>query len=113
MEAVGRGDGPSLEILVSRYHAQLLGFFFRILAGDRATAEDLTQETFVRLLRQTTYSPGRAFRPWLFAVAVNLARDHLRQVARRPAGDDRVLAALQDTRPRAEDPGFRGAIRAN
>src|SRR5580704_13873227 len=110
MGAVGEGDRTALEILVSRYHAQLLGFFFRILAGDRATAEDLTQETFVRLLRQTTYSPGRAFRPWLFAVAVNLARDHLRQVARRPAGDDRVLAALEDTRPGPEALAVTGAI---
>ena len=84
MEAVGRGDGPSLEVLVSRYHAQLLGFFFRMLAGDRATAEDLVQETFVKLLRQSTYSPDRAFRPWLFAVAANLARDHLRKASPAP-----------------------------
>ena len=102
MEAVGRGDGPSVEFLVSRYHAQLLGFFFRMLVGDRATAEDLIQETFVKLLRQSTYSPDRAFRPWLFAVAANLARDHLRKASRRPAVDDAAFAALEDPRPGPE-----------
>lgn len=110
MEAVSRGDGPSLEVLVSRYHAQLLGFFFRMLAGDRATAEDLVQETFVKLLRQSTYSPDRAFRPWLFAVAANLARDHLRKASRRPAVDDAAFAALEDPRPGPEALAVTGSI---
>jgi len=110
MGAVGQGDRASLEVLVSRYHSQLLGFFFRMLAGDRATAEDLTQETFVRLLRQTTYSPGRPFRPWLFAVAANLARDHLRQASRRPAPDDPALAALEDPGPGPEARAVTGAV---
>jgi RNA polymerase sigma-70 factor (ECF subfamily) len=97
MEAVGRGDRQALGTLVERYHGPLLAFFDRMLAGDRATAEDLTQETFIRLLRQASYSPERAFRPWLYAVAANLARDHIRQAARRPALDARALEMLEDT----------------
>ncbi|HEY4027985.1 MAG TPA: sigma-70 family RNA polymerase sigma factor, partial [Candidatus Dormibacteraeota bacterium] len=78
----------------------LLGFFYRMLDGDRAQAEDLVQETFLRLLRQHTYAPARPFKPWLYAVATNLARDHLRAARSWPAepGDD-VLAALPDRAP--------------
>jgi RNA polymerase sigma factor (sigma-70 family) len=110
MGAVGEGDRAALEALVYRYHAQLLGFFFRMLAGDRATAEDLTQETFIRLLRQTTYSRDRAFRPWLFAVAANLARDHLRQASRRPFRDDQPFETLEDPKPGPEALAIAGAL---
>jgi RNA polymerase sigma-70 factor (ECF subfamily) len=100
MSAVMAGDRMALGDLVRRYQGPLLGFFFRMLGGDRAQAEDLVQETFLRLLRQRTYEPRRAFRPWLYALAANLARDHLRAARARPArpGDD-ILALLPDRAP--------------
>lgn len=110
MGAVSEGDRAALEVLVSRYHAQLLGFFFRMLAGDRAAAEDLTQETFIRLLRQTTYSPDRPFRPWLYAVAANVARDHLRQASRRLVRDDQRLETMEDPKPGPESVAITGAL---
>jgi len=86
MAALMAGDRTALDELVRRHQGQLLGFFFRMLDGDRPQAEDLVQETFLRLLRQRTYAPGRAFKPWLYAVATNLARDHLRAARSWPAG---------------------------
>src|SRR5215469_16480873 len=100
MTAVMAGDGAALEELVRRHQGPLLGFFFRMLDGDRPQAEDLVQETFLRLLRQRTYGPGRAFKPWLYAVATNLARDHLRAARSWPAGPgDEALALLPDLAP--------------
>lgn len=51
------------------------------LTGDADVAEDIAQETFVRLLRQSL--PEDEVRPWLFTVAMNLVRDHARKTDRR------------------------------
>jgi RNA polymerase sigma-70 factor, ECF subfamily len=51
------------------------------LTGDEDTAEDIAQEAFVRLLRQSL--PEREVRPWLFTVAMNLVRDRARKLERR------------------------------
>jgi RNA polymerase sigma-70 factor (ECF subfamily) len=51
------------------------------LTGDADVAEDIAQETFVRLLRQAL--PADEVRPWLFTVAMNLVRDHARKTERR------------------------------
>jgi RNA polymerase sigma-70 factor, ECF subfamily len=51
------------------------------LTGDADVAEDIAQETFVRLLRQSL--PAEEVRPWLFTVAMNLVRDHARKTERR------------------------------
>ena len=100
MTAVMAGDRTALEVLVRRHQGPLLGFFFRMLDGDRPQAEDLVQETFVRILRSRTYSPTRSFKPWLYAVATNLARDHRRSQRSRPAvPGDELLARLPDRAP--------------
>jgi len=103
MEALSNGDGSGLDELVQRYQAPLLGFFYRALAGDRATAADLVQDTFIRVLRTSSYRPGRPFRPWLFAIAANVLRSHRQAAARVPssAGDERLDAAI-DPRPGPE-----------
>jgi RNA polymerase sigma-70 factor (ECF subfamily) len=56
------------------------------MVRDGALAEDLTQETFVRAARPGAVFRGLASeRSWLFAIALNLCRDHFRAAARRPA----------------------------
>lgn len=51
------------------------------LTGDADAAEDIAQEAFVRLLRQSL--PEAEVRPWLFTVAMNLVRDRARKLERR------------------------------
>jgi RNA polymerase sigma-70 factor (ECF subfamily) len=58
--------------------------FLRRLLRDGAVAEDLTQETFLRALSGRYHADGRE-RAWVFQIARNLARDHVRAGARRPA----------------------------
>ncbi len=88
---VQHGHTAELASLVERHHSPLLGFLYRLTGGDRSLAEDLTQETFLRALRSIRqYRPARPFKPWLYAIAVNVARDHFKRA------DTRYAAALTD-----------------
>jgi RNA polymerase sigma-70 factor (ECF subfamily) len=68
-----------VERLFREYHGTLVRYLTRRL-GDRDWAEEVTQETFVRALRQDAIVNERS---WLFAVASNLVRDEARKVARQ------------------------------
>ena len=67
-----------LSQLFKAYHTPLVRFLTRRL-GDRDSAEEIAQETFVRALRQDVITSDRS---WLFAVASNLVRDEARRDAR-------------------------------
>jgi len=80
MRGVQQGNQSYLAILVERYHAPLLRFLFRMCGQNRPLAEDLVQETFLRLLRSANqYKPTRPFRPYLYTIAHNLLRDHFKR----------------------------------
>lgn len=96
---VQRGHTSDLAPLVERHHSPLLGFLYRLTGGDRPLAEDLTQETFLRALRSIQqYQTSRPFKPWLYAIAVNVARDHFKRAETRYAVtlDDEDLMAAAD-----------------
>lgn len=72
-------DGPAFERLFERYRARIASYLTRLL-GDRAEAENLAQETFLRLLdRGHLYRYPRRFSTWIFTIARNLATDHLKK----------------------------------
>lgn len=80
-----RGDSVAFVQLVERYQRELFHFLCRFL-GDRAAAEDIFQETFLQVHQSADlFDPQRRFRPWLFTIAANKARDLIRSQARRPA----------------------------
>ena len=68
------------EAAFQRLYPSLFRYLQR-LTGDEDVAEDLAQETFVRLLRQKI--PEDEIRPWIFTVAMNLVRDRARKSERR------------------------------
>jgi RNA polymerase sigma-70 factor (ECF subfamily) len=70
-----------VEALFARYRTPVYRFLHRLL-GDSAAAEDLTQDVFLRAIG-AAYEPGDRERAWVFQVARNLARDHLRRMAHR------------------------------
>jgi RNA polymerase sigma-70 factor (ECF subfamily) len=79
------GDPRALAALIRRYRRELYGFLVRF-TGDTALAEDIFQETFLRVhLSAGLFDMRRRFRPWLFTVASNKARDALRSRRRRTA----------------------------
>ena len=65
-----------------RYREPVYRFLRRFLR-DGAAAEDLTQEAFLRAL-SGAYQPNGHERAWIFQIARNLARDHVRASARKP-----------------------------
>jgi RNA polymerase sigma-70 factor (ECF subfamily) len=76
-----RRDPELLDHLIERYHYRLLRYLV-FLTGDRALAEDLFQETWIRVLERGHRYDGRArFVAWLLTVARNLALDALRKRA--------------------------------
>jgi RNA polymerase sigma-70 factor (ECF subfamily) len=79
------GEKTSFGELVNRYQRELYHFLVRFL-GNRAAAEDVFQETFLQVHQSAEqFDPQRRFRPWLFTIAANKARDLIRSQARRPA----------------------------
>lgn len=78
------GDDEALRELIVRYHDDLLRFLVRLLGGNRAAADDVFQEAFLQVhLAAESFDASRRFRPWLFTIAANKARDLLRKNGRR------------------------------
>ena len=79
------GDQAAFAELVRRYQQEMYAFLHRFVS-DAAIAEDLFQETFVQVHRNAhTFDPQRRFRPWVFTIAANKARDYLRSNSRHAA----------------------------
>lgn len=84
MLRVQQNDSDAYKVLFERHHARVYGFLRRRTHSPEVAA-DLYQETFLRLYRaRHTWQPERPVRPWLFGIAVNAARDHVRKVRRLP-----------------------------
>ena len=105
LEAVIAGERPALSALVDRYQQELTGYLNRLVGPDWALAQDLAQETFLRVLRQHTNRGERPFKPWLYAIATNLARDYFKSSAARRSSPliDEQADALIDEVPGPEE----------
>jgi RNA polymerase sigma-70 factor (ECF subfamily) len=76
------GDKSAFDELVERYYKQIYRFLVRF-TGRPHLAEDLTQDVFMKLYRSaSTFDPSKKFRPWLYSIAANRARDALRSAGR-------------------------------
>lgn len=84
MVRVQSDDEAALATLMEHWELPVKGLLMRFL-HNRHEASDLAQETFVRVWEQRSrFRSGAEFRPWLFSIAVNLARNRLRWWKRRP-----------------------------
>jgi RNA polymerase sigma-70 factor (ECF subfamily) len=87
-----RGDDRAFSIIVRAYQVPVFNYILR-LVGDRALAEDLTQEVFLRVYQGLPgFSLRSKFTTWLFQVTKNRVLDELRAVERRP----RAVVDLDD-----------------
>jgi len=83
MVAFVRGKTDAFNQLFERYKLPMFGFFRRRLY-DPSQAEELTQETFLAVLRGTArYQPTALFRTWLYAIGFRILRTHRRKAAFR------------------------------
>jgi RNA polymerase sigma-70 factor, ECF subfamily len=83
MVAFSRGSVDSFDELFLRYKQPMFGFFRRRLR-DSGQAEELTQETFLAIVRASShYEPSATFRTYLYAIGFNVLRAHRRKTAFR------------------------------
>lgn len=73
------GDADAFGVLFDRYHAPILNYLHRMVS-DRAVAEDLSQDTFVKAWKSLPKTDEQlAFKAWLYRIATNTAISHLRR----------------------------------
>jgi len=90
-----RGDLNALSALLARYQNRLYRFLLRMVR-EQAAAEDLFQQTWVRVAEKISqFDVRRNFEPWLFALARNLAIDYLRRV--RPSSLDEPVGEAESS----------------
>jgi RNA polymerase sigma factor (sigma-70 family) len=76
MEAVKNGDVQQASLLFERYNKRIYNFLAR-MTMDRALAEDLTQNVFLRIIKyRNSYREGLRFQSWIYQVARNIFSDH-------------------------------------
>jgi RNA polymerase sigma-70 factor (ECF subfamily) len=103
---VCQGDAEAFRLIFERYSRPVISFIYDMV-NDRALAEELTQETFVRAFRAIhTMRAETKLSTWLFGIARNVARESLR--ARARAGNyvdlaDKSVMDLSDKKPAPVD----------
>ena len=99
------GEAAALETLYDRYASAVTGFALKVI-GDRALAEEVTQETFWRVWRSAGSFNARrgSFPGWLFGIARNLSIDAYRRRKVRPQ------PVLSDADQQAVDRAFDPAV---
>ena len=106
MERYVAGSRAAFETLFRR-HAPPLRKFLGRLTRDWALADDLTQSTFINLMRgRHTFRADASFRSWLYAIAANVLREHRRGRTRlvlTPAG---ILPEAESDAPALPDPAL-------
>jgi RNA polymerase sigma-70 factor, ECF subfamily len=84
MRRLREGEDLALNEIMERWQRRVTSYLLRFI-GNETAAIDLAQETFVRVYQsRERYRPVAKFSTWLFAIASNLAREHLRWLRRHP-----------------------------
>jgi RNA polymerase sigma-70 factor, ECF subfamily len=106
MLAFSKGSSHAFEELFSRYKQPIFGFFRRRVT-ESAQAEELTQETFVALLRAgARYEPRALFRTYLYAIGFKILRAHRRKAAFRATFFGQHNSAHEPSRRDAMESGL-------
>jgi RNA polymerase sigma-70 factor, ECF subfamily len=89
--SIQQGNSEALAYLVERHHSRLVGYLYLMLGGDRPQAEDFAQEAFLKVVQAIAkYTYPRPFKPWLYAIAVNLVRNYHARAERRQTSMDGI-----------------------
>ncbi len=83
LDSTKKGDFDSFEKILLLYEKVIFNHIYRI-AGSKKDAEDLTQETFMRIYeKRSLIDPDKNFKAWLYKIATNIALDFLRKKTRQ------------------------------
>lgn len=102
MRSIAKGHNSELGRLYLRHQEKVLALAYRIL-GQWNLAEDISQETFLRVQRAAqAYRPDAEFTTWLYRIVVNLCLDEQRRQKRMPIDNMQTTELLRIT---TDDPG--------
>jgi RNA polymerase sigma factor (sigma-70 family) len=110
MERFVGGESAAFDALFARHAARVHAYLRRMVGP--STADDLTQVTFLSVVRsRSRFQRGARFRPWLYAIASNAARDHVRRARfERPSDDGETPEQMTETL--LPDPALEKAVHA-
>jgi RNA polymerase sigma-70 factor (ECF subfamily) len=98
------GDESAFDALASRHIDRVYAIALKWCSGNRADAEDITQEVFLKLARNIHhYKPAGRFTTWLYQVVVNEARDSYRREKARRLRETLYEKETAKTEPSAEE----------
>ena len=110
MERFVQGEEQAFSELFRRHASRLQGALRRIVG---AAADDVLQTTFLSIVRaRGRYERGAPFRPWLYTVAINAARDHLRRHRREEPHPTGALPDAPAEPAPLPDPGLSRTVEA-
>ena len=96
VEALAGGNESALTGLMNRYEKPIFHFIYRHIPSDE-DARELAQEVFVRLFFNVgKFKPDAKFSTWLYQIALNLCRDHVKSQRTRQAAHTESLSARDD-----------------
>ena len=102
MRRLREGEDHALNEIMERWQRRVTSYLLRF-TGNETVAIDLAQETFVRVYQsRERYRPTAKFSTWLFAIASNLAREHLRWLRRHPTASLNEADEGNSERPLSE-----------
>lgn len=105
MSRLAGGDSAAMEELIERWQRPLLSFIYRYIQ-EAETAQELVQETFIRVYRaREKYDSRHNFSGWVFRIAANLARNQLRWRRRHPEVPLEAEATQQVVFPLRDEAG--------
>lgn len=103
------GDENALAILIKRHQSKIFGFIYSKIL-DRDLADDIFQDTFVKViktLKSNSYNEEGKFLPWVMRIASNLIIDHYRRNKKMPmlreTEEFSIFSILKDCSPNVEN----------
>jgi RNA polymerase sigma-70 factor (ECF subfamily) len=98
-----KGNRQEYALLVEEYKTPIYNLAYR-MTGNSEDANDLTQEAFIRAYQYLwRYDPRRKFFTWLYTLALNLIRNHLRKNRRDKSSAEVSASSLTDKNPSPEE----------
>lgn len=95
------GNQDAFDVLVMRYQSKLFAYLYRV-TGNYEIAEDLVQETFIRVVDNIwKFDLDRTFSSWIYTIATNLARNEMRKKKRKVQEytSDHIFSAISIKQP--------------
>lgn len=103
------GDESALATLIQRHQSKVYGFIYSKI-GDRDLADDLFQDTFIKViktLKSNSYNEEGKFLPWVMRIAHNLIIDHFRRNKKMPlfreTEEFSIFSIMSDNNPTIEN----------